>query len=705
MSDNLISCELKLSGFKDHLVIGLNFRERFSDSFRANIVVAVSDRAVADLRTFISQECSFTINGIKGEKKTIFGIITEIYFRDTAGDRSLVELVVEPELAKASYGSQRKIYQDKSAVEIVEAVLSESGITLDKSKLTGSLSKREYCVQYDESDLNFVKRLMASEGIGYFFSHSGSKSNLILCNSKSAYVGKNNSASSPALSLGHFGSPGRSDETSFSSLELEHTLALAAVSVRSYDPEKANLLTDKKNVQKAGTGHWYRFDPRPLDSKTAISLTKNLSEGATAASETARLSTDSVSLSPGTRFKTSGHPRSVALGEVVVLESQCVIENDSIRYEVVAQPIDAPVQLPDCAIFPKAAKLDVAVVVGPKKEEVWTDKNGRILVQFKWDRFGKNDETSSCWLRVSQIWAGKGFGGQFIPRVGQEVLIDFLGGDIDCPVVVGCLYNSEQTPPFSLPANQDKSGFRTQSFEGKPEDANWLIFSDKSKNELVNLHSNKDLLLESLDQSVQISGTSHRLAVNLADQYEKLSEIENNVSEFFVNGSKKEIISNSVEVTVGGSFPWASGEKEGSYNLKIDGDYKTEVGGNMTTDVKGDFKLNVAGNLVIEVEGALELTADSDLTIETKKKLSQTGSTVTVSANTGALTVKASSDGISLQGATSALLKGGTSATLQGGASATIKGGGTVAIEGASTSVKGTGSLALKGATVAISQG
>ena len=705
MSDNLISCELKLSGFKDHFVMGLNLMERFSDSFRANIVVAVSDRSVEALQTFVSKDCSFTIYGINGEKKTIFGMITEIYFRDTAGDRSLVELVIEPKLAKASFGRQRKIYQDKSAVEIVEAVLSQSGITLDKSKLTGSSAKREYCVQYDESDLNFVKRLMASEGIGYFFSHSGSKSNLTLCNSKSAYVGKNNSASGPALSLGHFGGSGRSDETSFSSLELEHTLALATVSVRTYDPEKASLLTDKKNVQRVGTGELYRFDPRPIDSKTATSLAKNLSVGASAATETARLSTDSISLSPGIRFKTSGHPRSIALGEVVVLESQCVIENDSIRYEVVAQPIDAPVQVPDCEIFPQAAKLDVAVVVGPKKEEVWTDKSGRILAQFKWDRFGKNNETSSCWLRVSQIWAGKGFGGQFIPRVGQEVLVDFLGGDIDCPVVVGCLYNSEQKPPFSLPANQDKTGIRTQSFDGKPEDANWLIFSDKSKNELVNLHSNKDLLLESLNQSVHISGTSHRLAVNLTDQYEKLSKIENNVSEFFVNGSRKETISNSVEVTVGGSFPWASGEKKGAYNLKIDGDYKTEVGGDMTTDVKGDVKLNVGGNLVIEVRGTLELSADSDLTLETKKKLSQTGSTVAISAKTGALTVKANSGGISLQGATSALLKGGTSATLQGGTSATVKGGGTVTIQGASTSVKGSGSLALKGATVAISQG
>ncbi len=705
MSDNLISCQLKLSGFKDHQVIGLNLRERFSDSFRANIIVAVSDSAVAALKTLVSKDCSFTIHGIKGEKKTVFGMVTEIFFRDTAGDRSLVELVVEPKLAYANFGRQRKIYQDKSTVEIVEAVLGQSGVTVDKSKLKGSSARREYCVQYDESDLNFIKRLLASEGIGYFFSHSGSKSTLTFCDSKSAYIGKNNSVSGSTLSLGHFGGSGRSNETSFSALELEHALTLATVSVRSYDPEKANFLTDKKKEQGVGVGEWYRFDSRPLDSKTAASLAKKLVEGASAATETVRLATDSISLSPGTRFKTSGHPRSIDLGEVVVLDSQCVIENDSIRHEVLAQPIDAPVQLPDCEIFPQAAGLDMAVVVGPKKEEVWTDKNGRILVQFKWDRFGKNDETSSCWLRVSQIWAGKGFGSQFIPRVGQEVLVDFLGGDVDCPVVVGCLYNSEQNNAFSLPANQDKSGIRTQSFDGKPGDANWLIFSDKSKNELVNLHSNKDLLVQSLDQSVYVSGTSHRLAVNLTDQYQKLSAIENNVSEVFVNGSKKETISNSMEVTVGGSFPWASGEKKGAYNLKIDGDYKTEVGGDMTTDVKGDFKISVEGDLVIQVKGALELSADSDLTIETKKKLNQTGSTVAIFAKTGALTVKANSGEISLQGGTSASLKGGTSATLHGGTSATVKGGGTVAVQGASTSVKGSGSLALKGATVAISQG
>ena len=697
MNDSLISCDLDVSGFKDHFVVGLNLREMFSDTFKANIIVAVSDQAVSSLQSFISKACTFTLHGIQEEKKTVHGVITAIYFRDTAGDRTLVELLVEPALVKASFGRQRKVFQNKSVLDIAEEVLGQSGHSLNKSKLSRTPVKREYCVQYDETDLAFIERLMMSEGIGYFFAHSASKSELVLADSKTAYVGENNALSGPALGLNHYGVAGRSDEVSFSSLELEHTLALREVCVRAYDPENATLLTEKQTTAKEGVGQWFHFDARPLDSDGAMRLSEHLSGSQKTASETIRLTTDSILLSPGVRFRTAGHPRSEDVGDLVVLESQCVIENDTFRYEVVAQSIDAPIRVPEGDSVSKSAHLDIAVVVGPENEEVWTDKHGRVLVQFKWDRFGTQDETSSCWLRVSQIWAGRGFGGQFIPRIGQEVLVDFLGGDIDQPVVVGCLYNSEQDPPFALPANQDQSGIRTQSFEGQPEDAHWLIFSDKAKNEFVNLHSNKDLLVESLDQTVHVSGTSHRLAVNLGEDQDQLGELGEDVSELFVNGSRKETISNNLETTVGGSYPWASGENQGSYLLKVDGDFKTEVGGDMITDVSGDFKLNVAGSLIIAVDGTIEISAESDLDIESKAGITETGATVSVTAKTGALSVKASSGAISLQG--------GTSATLQGGTSATVKGGGSVTIQGATTSVQGSGGLALKGATVAISQG
>lgn len=705
MTDVQIACSLQLAGFSDHLVLGVTLSETFSNPFKIVAVVAVPDEAVKDLEVLIEKDCSVTLEGIDGESKTVTGIVTEVGFKDSAGDRSLVELVIEPDLVKAAFGSNRKIFQNKNAVEICELVLRESGISLNKTSLSGQLTEREYTVQYDESDLEFVERLLASEGIGYFFKHSNTKSELVLCDSKNGYVGFGNMQGGASLNLGHFGQAGRGDETSYSVLGVTTSLTLNESRVRTYDPENASLLVDKQSKGSSGIGCSYRFDPRPLDAETAQKQSEDLLANFRAASTRVNLITDSVVLSPGVKFITQGHPRSKQIGDLVVLETRHVIENDSYKCEVLAQALDADIYVPQRVTFPKVSSLDVATVVGPEKEEVWTDKSGRILVQFKWDQYGQNDEASSCWLRVAQAWSGPGYGAQFIPRIGHEVLVDFVGGDVDKPIVVGSVYNSTNLFPFKLPGEQDVSGFKTQSFAGTEKDASWLSFCDKEKEELVNLHSNKDLLVESLDSSTHLSGASKRLAVNLGENKDKLSDLPADFYEVNVNGSKSEIISNNFELTVGGEIPWASGAQNGNFNLTVDGDYTTTVSGNMTTQVDGDATIEIGGDLSLKVKGLISITCDSDMSLESGKAYKQVSESVTINGNSGAVSVQASSGSISLEAGTAASLKAGTSLSMEGGTAASMKGAVSASVEGASATVKGSGSLALKGAAVAISQG
>ncbi len=309
-----------------------------------------------------------------------------------------------------------------------------------------------------------------------------------------------------------------------------------------------------------------------------------------------------------------------------------------------------------------------ALVVGKAGEEIWTDQYGRIKLQFPWDRDGKNDETSSCWVRVVLPWSGKGFGMQFVPRIGQEVIVTFIDGDPDRPLVTGCVYNGDNTLPYALPDNQTQSGIKTNSSKGGGG-FNELRFEDKKDAEEVFLQAQKDLNVNVLNDSTASIGHDETLTVQNArtrtvkegDETVTLEKGKRTVT--IQTGSDSLDVKDTRTVTVGADQTHSTG---GNYSHKVSGNFELTVDGNLTIKVSGTLALQSGGSLTLKSDADLAAQAGTSLTSKAGTSLTnQAGTSLTNKAGTS-LTNDA---GVSLTN------KAGAEQTVDGGGMLTIKGG------------------------------
>ncbi|PZD57497.1 type VI secretion system tip protein VgrG, partial [Pantoea ananatis] len=256
--------------------------------------------------------------------------------------------------------------------------------------------------------------------------------------------------------------------------------------------------------------------------------------------------------------------------------------------------------------WPKTHGPQTAKVVGPKGESIWTDKYGRVKVKFHWDRLAKGDDTSSCWVRVSSAWAGQGFGGVQIPRVGDEVVVDFINGDPDRPIVTGRVYNEARMPPWDLPGDATRMGFMTRSKDGHQANASYLFFEDKPGGELLNMHAEKDMNISvENDKNVFVDGNRTTIikkkqqdnvvgSVTLTYEDTWNTTVTNGVNNVF-NGGEDTYIQKGRKLEV------SSGGEE----IKINGGSKKEI--------NGDEDYRVVGNKTHHVTGKVDETIDSGL--------------------------------------------------------------------------------------------
>jgi len=303
------------------------------------------------------------------------------------------------------------------------------------------------------------------------------------------------------------------------------------------------------------------------------------------------------------------------------------------------------------AMRPRIPGSQTAVVVGKAGEEIWTDQYGRIKVQFHWDRDGKNDENSSCWMRVAQMWTGKGWGAQFIPRIGQEVVVSFLDGDPDRPLVTGCVYNGSNTLPYALPAEQTKSAVKTQSSKGGGG-FNEIRFEDKKDAEELYLHAQKDMTTDVLHDAVRNVGNDDTL------------KVEQNQTITVAKGNR------SAEISAGND----SLSVKGTRSVKVEGNETHKDLADFTQEVDGNYKLTVQGNLTIEVSGSISFKAGQGMSCEAGTSMSsKAGTSLTNEAGTE-LTNKAGTN-LTNDGGVMLTNKAGASQTVDGGGMLTLKGG------------------------------
>jgi type VI secretion system secreted protein VgrG len=371
------------------------------------------------------------------------------------------------------------------------------------------------------------------------------------------------------------------------------------------------------------------------------------------------------------------------------------------KNEFTCIPIDVPFRPQRVTRKPLIEGVQTAIVVGPSGEEIYPDKYGRVKVQFHWDREGQNNESSSCWVRVSQVWAGAGWGAMFIPRIGHEVIVDFLEGDPDRPIITGRVYHGNNNPPYSLPAEKTKSTIKSNSSQGGGG-FNEFRFEDKKGSEEIYLHGQKDWNIMIVNNKGQTIGVNDQLLVGnnqsiiigvnrteSVGQNESITIGASKTETVAIN--KAESIGVAKELTIGGAYQVTVGaamnETVGGSKMVDVGAYATEkVGGNKTENIGGkkdfstgkDYSIAVGKSLGIAVKDKGSISVEKDFEIGTEK----------------VLTVKAK-ESILIQSDKDITLKAGS-------AQITLKKNGDIEIKGNKINVKGSGDVKIKGSKVGI---
>ncbi|WP_156890229.1 type VI secretion system Vgr family protein [Burkholderia pseudomallei] len=427
------------------------------------------------------------------------------------------ELLVRPWLWLATRRSDCRIFQNKTVSEIVQDVLSTYGFPIE-NHLAESYVPREYCVQYNGTDAAFVSRLMEFEGIYYWFRHAEDTHTLMLSDAMSSHTALPGYETIPYIAR---------DRTVIADVEhIDGWLPARQVSVgkhqtTDYDYTKPRADLSSQKVDPRGHDHdsfasfeWqggYR-DDAPGAHYSRVRLEEQQAEH-----ERASADTDVRGAAPGYLFTLAHCPRADRNREYLIVRCQYRFQENAYASDqgteavvhqtmMLVRPSSLPYRSPRETPRPRTNGPQTATVVGPPGEEIWTDQYGRVKLQFRWDRYGQSNQDSSCWVRVSSPWAGGGFGGVQIPRVGDEVVVDFLNGDPEEPIVTGRVYSGERMPPWGLPGSATQSGLLSRSSPGgTTEHANAFRFEDKKGAEQLWMHAERNFDAETeADHSLSI---------------------------------------------------------------------------------------------------------------------------------------------------------------------------------------------------------
>ncbi|MDE2051228.1 MAG: type VI secretion system tip protein VgrG, partial [Gammaproteobacteria bacterium] len=371
-----------------------------------------------------------------------------------------------------------RIFQNKSVPEIFRDVCQQAGFA-DIDLRLGSYQPLEYCVQYRETDFNFLSRLLEREGIFYFFEHSENKHIMVLADDVGgckAVEGYDSVPFYPATAQDSL-----RERDHLQSWSFQKSFQPGSFSSRDYNFEQPSPIpAGTSSISRPYETSKYEIYDFPaeadaLNSAGVEQVAKLRVQELQVPQMVARGSGDAAGLAAGHVFKLTGHPRGSLDIQYLITSTSVSLSSDAYhagaggaegtQFSIAVEGVDAraPYRAPRVTPKPMIHGTQTAVVVGPKGDEIHTDQYGRIRVQFHWDRYGTLDEKSSCFVRVGQLWAGKNWGGIYIPRIGQEVIVSFIEGDPDRPIVIGSVYNGANKPPYALPDNKTQSGIKSRS--------------------------------------------------------------------------------------------------------------------------------------------------------------------------------------------------------------------------------------------------
>ncbi|WP_299611625.1 type VI secretion system Vgr family protein [uncultured Tateyamaria sp.] len=615
-----------------------------------------------DLQKLVGERMRIDLDAPKKKTRYFQARCVSAEFLGASGSQGYFRAELRPWVWFLTQTNNCRIFQDKTVIEIIKDVFGTHGFSDFKDKTKHRFEKRTYCVQYRESDFDFISRLMEEEGIYYFHQYDQTRETLILADDASSHE--------PLIDHGQLNYYVRAadmfrDEDHIYEWRGSEQIRPGKVSLQSYDFEKPKTdLSSVKSLPKGRSAHngyeIYDYPGRHVSAGTGEHQARVKVEGFAAQTHRARAVGSVRQMLVGATFKLNKHPRKAENSDYLVVRAQHQIQLDVIvedrdiveailgpvldfdagtnpdlyRCSIEVQPAREPYRAPARTPRPENPGVQTAVVVGKAGEEVWTDKFGRVKIQFHWDRDGKQDEKSSCWVRSTVPWSGKGWGMMAIPRVGQEVVVQFEQGDPDRPIITGMVYNGDTKSPFPLPGNATQMGIKTDSSKGG-NGFSELVFEDKKGAEFVRLQSERDF---------------------------------------------KQIIKNNAEIEVG------LGHKDKGF-------LKQTIHGDKTETIGGTHSLDVAKSAEIDVGAALTVTAKSKITLKCGgAQIEMTSSGITISAPQ--VEVKASA---------TAKINAGGQLALEGKGQASLSGKGMLKLEGGGmTQLKSSGILMVKGSLTMI---
>ncbi|MCC8392514.1 type VI secretion system tip protein VgrG [Paraburkholderia sp. MMS20-SJTR3] len=736
----------------------------------------LSKRPDIDFRRILGKRITVSLHVPKLKPRIFPGYV--VAFRQTGmrGRMHVYEAAVRPWLWLLTRRTNCRIFQNKSVEDIVKAIFADpvyKSVDFGEIKWKANTRKhpaREYCVQYRESDFNFVSRLLEDEGIYYWYQDRDGKESLILTDTLATHESAPGCESLPyGAVLG--AAPGAeyvSDWKTRREIETHHWV------MTDYDFKHPSRPLQKKAVKSMpgfdGFGDLEHFDypggyvdPDHGESRARTRADEWWAEpsspGAAEAINWHQVDarTNSMSVRVGSLLKLERHPRSDQNIEYLVTRTRYEIDladyeafegSQSNRCECWFSAIDAKQPFAPARITrkPFVQGPQTAAVVGPGGDEIYADSYGRVKVQFFWDRLGKRDENSSCWIRVSQLWAGKGWGAVAIPRIGQEVIVDFLEGDPDRPIITGRVYNAEQMPPYELPANMTQSGIKSRSSKGgSGANCNELRFEDKKGAEQVLLHAEKNQDIEVEHDETHWVGHDRKRTVD----HDETTQVKHDCSRTVGNNETTAIGVNRTEtvganekitimanrtktveasetstvalqrthtvgvnetITVGGARQVSVGIFQavtvGAYLAETIGAHHVmTVGTTQTTNVAGDQKFVTGGNQSTSVAGDRSIDVAGGQTTTVAADASEAISGAQTSTVSKGRTTSVSEDDALKVGKNITMNAGESFTITTGSASISMKKDGTIVIKGKDITVDGSGKINAKASSDIVMKG
>jgi type VI secretion system secreted protein VgrG len=583
----------------------------------------------------VGQNVTIRLETIQAGQRFFNGHVRSFRQTGAVGRLARYHAVIVPKLWFLTRSADCRIFQNKKVPDIVKEVLQERGITDIEDTLTASYPQWEYCVQYRETDFNFISRLMEQEGIHYYFKHAQGTHTLVLADGDSSHP------TFPGYADMSFHQEGLGvvNLQGIKQWAMIQEVRAGSYVLNDYDFEKpktslkapANI--DRQNVEANHEfydypGEYDKFDDGKRYARMRI-------EEVQSDFEIAEGSGDVRGVAAGFKFKMNGLPRSDQIDDYLVVSTVTRAESEGFLSEGGADgtgafsssftAVRAKTPFHPARLTPKPIiqGAQTAVVTGPKGEEIYTDKYGRVKVQFHWDRKGKKDENTTCFIRVAEPWAGKNWGIIFTPRIGQEVVVNFLEGDPDQPLIIGSVYNADQMPPYTLPANKTQSGVKTRSsLNGTPANFNEIRFEDKKGQEQLYIHAekNEDIVVE--NNKTENVGNDETIKIG----HDRTETVGNDQSITIGKDDTLKVAMNQ-DITIG----IKQSENIGTERTTTIGTTDTlSVGVGRTTTIGATDSLSVGGTINITSGGMITITAGAAIAITSSAAVAITAPAITL---------------------------------------------------------------------------